>query len=137
MRCRSAGRQIRTIVERGHPDQFVAAIAQAFARLAIHIENGRILIVEKERVGCVVHQGAEARLARAQLPLRLPQLRDVLQNAKLAQRPPRVVPGDIALAVDYSQGAIRTHHPIFHVVAWTAARSAAAAASATLARSSG
>ena len=111
--------QIRTIVERGHPDQFVAAIAQAFARLAIHIENGRILIVEKERIGCVVHHGAEARLARAQLALGLFQLRDVLQNAKLAQRSPRAVPGDIALAVDDSQGPIGTQHPIFHVVAWT------------------
>ena len=96
-------------------------IAQALAGLAIDIENGRILIVKKkESVGRVIHKGAEARLARAQLLLGLPQLGDVLQDAKLAQRPPRVVPGHIALAVDGSHGAVGAHHPIFHVVARTA-----------------
>src|SRR5262249_32169838 len=78
------------------------------------------VIKQKEGVSRVIHEGAEARLARAQLLLRLSQLRDVLQDAKLAQWPPRVVPGNIALAVDHSQTAVRTHHPVFHVVAWTA-----------------
>ena len=112
--------QIWPIVERGHPDQFVAAIAQVLARLPIHIENGRILVIEKECIGCVVHQGAEARLARAPLMLRMPQLRDVLHDAKLAQWPPRVVPGDISLATYDSLRAVRTHQPVFHVIARTA-----------------
>src|SRR4029453_8857220 len=42
--------QTRTIVERGHPDQFGAAIAQAFAGLPIHIENDPVLVVEKESI---------------------------------------------------------------------------------------
>src|SRR5262249_35500573 len=88
--------------------------------LAIDVENDRIIVKHKESVACVVHERAEARLTRAQLLLRLSQLRDVLQNAKLAHGPPGVVPSDIALAVAHSHCAVRTHHPVFHVVAWTA-----------------
>ena len=78
------------------------------------------------RVGLPVHvegelnESAKALLALAQLFLRLPQLRDVLQDAKLAQRPPRFVPRYVALAVDYSHGAIGADHPVFDVIAWTA-----------------
>src|SRR4029453_3778220 len=66
-------------------------------------------------------EGAKALLAFAQLLLGPSQLRDVLQYAKLAQRLPRLVPRHIALAVNYSLGAVRADHPIFDVVAWTAA----------------
>src|ERR1700730_9587327 len=100
-------------------DQLFPAVAQTIAGLAVDIENGPMIVKQQEGVGRVMHEGTDAPLARAQLLLRLSQLRDVLQNAKLAQRPPRAVPGDIALAVDHSQSAVRTHHPIFHVVAWT------------------
>ena len=62
----------------------------------------------------------ESLLACAQLFLGLPQLRDVLQDAKLAQRPSRFVPRHVALAVDYSLGAIGADHPVFDVIAWTA-----------------
>src|ERR1700751_5261278 len=51
-------------------------------------------------------EGAKARLAFAQLFLRPPQLRDVLENAKLAHRPFGIVPRHVALTVDYSLGAI-------------------------------
>ena len=112
--------QIRTMVERGHPDQFVAAIAQAFAGLPIHIQNGPILIVEKECIGCVIHQDAEACLTRAELQLGLPQLGDVLHDAKLPQRPSRVVPGHIAMAVNGSHGSVRARHLVLYVVTWTA-----------------
>ena len=101
-------------------DQFFPAIAQSIAGLAIDVENGRIIVKQKEGVSRVIHEGAEARLARAQLLLRLSQLRDILQDAKLTQRPSRLVPSNIALAVDHSESAVRTHHPIFHVVAGTA-----------------
>src|ERR1700732_2952440 len=116
------GRIVETGVEIASmfADQFFPAVTQAIAGLAIDIENGRIIVKQKEGVSRVIHEGAEARLARAQLLLRLSQLRDVLQKAKLAQRPTRAVPGNIGLAVDHSQSAVRTHHPIFHLVAGTA-----------------
>ena len=71
-------------------DQFFTAVAQTDAGLAVDVENGRLIVKQEEGVSRVIHEGAEARLARAQLLLRLSQLRDVLQNAKLAQRPPRL-----------------------------------------------
>ena len=52
-----------------------------------------MIVKHEESIGRVVHEGAEARLARAQLLLRLPELRDVLHDAKLAQRSSRVRPG--------------------------------------------
>jgi hypothetical protein len=97
-------------------DQFFAAVGQTITGLAVDVENGPILVEQQEGVSRVIHEGTEAPLARAQLPLRLFQLRDIVQNAKLAQSPPRSVPGDITLTVDHAQGAVRTHHPIFHVV---------------------
>ena len=69
--------QDRSKSTRMHSDHFVAAVTQAFARLAIHVENGRCSSYRKKRIGRVVHEGAEARLARAQLILCLFQLRDV------------------------------------------------------------
>ena len=133
------GRLVETDVEIASmpADQFLPAVAEALAGLAVDVENGPIVVKQKEGVRRVIHEGAEARLARAQLLLRLPQLRDVLQDAKLAQGPSRSVPRYVALAVDYSLGAVGADHSVFDVIARTAARSAAAAASATLARSSG
>ena len=43
--------QIRTDSRTRSSRSVRRGVAQAFARLAIHIENGRILIVEKERIG--------------------------------------------------------------------------------------
>ena len=68
-------------------DQLITAVAQALAGLAIDVEHGRMIVEEEESVSRMVHKGAEARLARAQLLLGLPQLGDVLHDAKLAQRP--------------------------------------------------
>ena len=66
-------------------DQFFPAVAQIIAGLAVDVENGGTIVKQKEGVSCVIHERAEAGLA-------LSQLRDVLQNAELAQRPPRVRP---------------------------------------------
>ena len=85
----------------------------------------------------MVHKGAEARLARTQPVLGLAQLGDVLQDAKLAHRPSQVVPRDVALAVDCPYGAVRTHHAIFQEERGPPRTSAAAAAWAAPARSSG
>jgi hypothetical protein len=101
-------------------NQFFPAVTQTIAGLAVNVENRRMFVKEKESVSCVVHEGAKARFARAQLVLRLPQLRNVLQNAKLAHRLSRFVPRHVALAVDYSLGAIGADHPVFDVIAWTA-----------------
>ena len=101
-------------------DQLITAVAQALAGLAIDIEHGRLIVKKEEGVSRMVHKSAEARLARPQLLLGLPQLGDVLQDTKLPQRPSRVAPGHIALAVNGSHGAVRLHHPVLYVVAWTA-----------------
>ena len=116
------GRTVETDIEIAFmfADQFFPAVAQTMAGLAVDVENGPIIVKQKEGIGRVIHEDAEAPLACAQLFLRLPQLRDVLQDAKLAQRPSRFVPRHVALAVDYSLGAVGADHPVFDVVAWTA-----------------
>ena len=48
-------------------NQFFPAVAQTLAGLAVDVENGRILVKQKEGVRRVIHEGAEARLALAQL----------------------------------------------------------------------
>ena len=82
-------------------DQFLAAVAEVLAGLAVDVEDDRIVVEQEERVRRVVDEGTEARLARTQLFLRSPQLRDVLQDAELAHRPPRPVPRHVTLAVDH------------------------------------
>src|SRR5512132_3443155 len=100
-------------------DQFFPAVAQTMAGLAVDVENGPIIVKQKEGIGRVIHEDTEAPLACAQLLLRLSQLRDVLQDAKLAQRASRFVPRHVALTVDYSQSAVGTDHPVFDIIAWT------------------
>ena len=102
-------------------DQLFPAIAQALAGLAIDVENGRMIVKQEERVGCVIRKGAEARLARTELLLRLAQLRDVLQDAELAQRPTGVVPCHVALAADDAHGCRQDAPRVLHVIAGTAA----------------
>src|SRR5512132_3698231 len=99
-------------------DQSFPAVAQTMAGLAVDVENGPIIVKQKEGIGRVIHEDAEAPLACAQLLLRLSQLRDVLQDAKLAQRASRFVPRHVALAVDYSHSAVGTEHPVFDIIAW-------------------
>ena len=48
-------------------DQFFPAVTQAIAGLAVDVENGRFIVKQKEGVSRVIHEGAEARLAIAQL----------------------------------------------------------------------
>ena len=62
-------------------DQFFAAVAQTIAGLSVDIDNGPIIVNQKEGVSRVIHEGAEARLARPQLLLGLSELCGVLQDA--------------------------------------------------------
>ena len=63
------GRIVETDVEIAFmfADQFLPAVAQTIAGLAVDVENGPIIVKQKEGVSRVIHEGAEARLARAQL----------------------------------------------------------------------
>jgi hypothetical protein len=65
------------------PDQFLPAVNPGH-RKPVEVENGPIVINHKEGVTRVIHEGAEARLARAQLLLRVSQFGDVLQDAEVA-----------------------------------------------------
>src|SRR5689334_14555629 len=102
-------------------DEFFTAVAQRLASLAVRVDNGRLIVEEKECVGGVIYEGAEPRLADAQLLLRISELGDILHDTELAQRPPRFVPHHLTLAADGSLTAIRTHDPVFDIVAWPAA----------------
>src|SRR5271165_5116362 len=48
-------------------DQFLTAVAQVIAGLAVDVENGPILVKQQEGVSRMIHEGAEALFARAQL----------------------------------------------------------------------
>src|SRR5205823_2550831 len=76
-------------------------------RLPVHVEGE-------------LNESAKALLALTQCILYPPQLRDVLQDPKLAQGPSRFVPCHVALAVDDSLRAVGTDHPVFDVITWTA-----------------
>jgi hypothetical protein len=78
------------------PDQFLLAVTKVLAALAIDVEDDRIDVEQKEAVRCVVHEGAEARLACTQLLLCLSQIRDVLHDAKLMYWLARLAPGAAA-----------------------------------------
>src|SRR5262245_14904299 len=101
-------------------NQFFPAVAQPLAGLAVNVENGPMFVKQKEGISRVIHEGAKARLARAQFAPRLPQFRNVLQDAKLAQRPPQFVPRHVALAVNYPLRTVGTDDAVFNVIAWTA-----------------
>ena len=63
------GRIVETDVEitSMFADQLFPAVAQTIAGLAVDVENGRSIVNQKEGVSRVIHEGAETRLARAQL----------------------------------------------------------------------
>src|SRR4029077_11740508 len=86
-------------VARMHSDHLLAAVTQALTRLPVDVQKGLVLVEEEETIRRMIDEAAKALLARAQLMLRPSQLRDVLQGAKLTQRPSRLVPGNVALAV--------------------------------------
>ena len=48
-------------------DQFFPAVAQTNAGLTVDVENGRMIVKQKEGVSRVIREGPEARFARAQL----------------------------------------------------------------------
>jgi hypothetical protein len=52
--------QVRIQIERRHPDQLVAGVAQVLTGLTVDVQYGEVLGVEKKGVGSVVDQGAEA-----------------------------------------------------------------------------
>ena len=101
-------------------DQRLPVVAQIFASVPVYVENGRIVVQQKEGIGRLIGECAKPRFACAYFPLRLSQLGDVLHHPKLAQRFSRLIPGHIPLAVNCSLGAIGADHPVFDVVAWTA-----------------
>ena len=68
------------------------------------------------RFGQIGFAAAQSFLACAQLSLRPPQLGDVLQHAKLAQRPSGLVPRHVALAMDNSHIAVGADYPVFNVI---------------------
>ena len=63
-------------------DQLLPAVAQTVAGLAVDVDNGRMIVEEKEGVGRIVHEGAEPRLARAQLVFCPLALCDVTHQAQ-------------------------------------------------------
>src|SRR5215467_6423804 len=75
-------------------DQFFAAVAETVAGLAVYVENGGIVFNHEERVGRVIDEGTEARLARAQLLFCPLPLGDVAREAQ----EPVVVLHEMALA---------------------------------------
>ena len=52
-----------------HADQLVAGVTEAFARLAVHVDHGRLVVEQEEGVRRAVDEGSETRLARAQILL--------------------------------------------------------------------
>ena len=74
-------------VARMHSDHLLAAVTQALTRLPVDVDKGLVLVEQEETIRRVIDEAAKALLARAQLLLRPSQLRDVLQDAKLTQRP--------------------------------------------------
>ena len=83
-------------------DQFLPAIAKVRTGLPVCIDDDRLIVEQKEGVRCVIHEGAEAHLAGAEILLGLPQFGDVLHHPKLTKRAPRLVPADVALAVHHA-----------------------------------
>jgi hypothetical protein len=49
-----------------HADQLLAAIAEAFARLPVDVDDRQMLVDQKERVGRMIDERPEARLARTE-----------------------------------------------------------------------
>src|SRR5215510_8593710 len=64
----------------------------------------------------MVDERSKARLAHAELLLRVPELRDVLQGTEFAQRP-ELVPCHVSLTVNDADRAVGPNHPVLDVVA--------------------
>ena len=140
--ARSASASDRRLVEPGieiagmHADQLLAAVAEAFAGLAVDVDHVELLVQQEKAVRRAVDEGAEARFARAQLLLRLTQRRDVLRDPEIAHRAPGFVPSHVGLAGHYAHRAVAMYHAVLQVVARTAAQGGVLA-SDTLPQSSG
>jgi hypothetical protein len=65
-------------------DQLVSTVAQVLATLTIDVDDDRIDVEQKEAVDRVIHERAEAGLARAQLVLCPLALADVARQAEEA-----------------------------------------------------
>jgi len=63
------GRLVQTDVENARvpADQFFPPVPQTDARLVVDVEDGQLIVMQNERVRRIVYEGAESRLARAQL----------------------------------------------------------------------
>ena len=64
-----------------HADHLLAAVAEAFAGLAVDIDHVELLVQQEKRVHRVVDKGAEARFARAQGLLGMPPIGDIAHEA--------------------------------------------------------
>ena len=113
-----------------HADELLAAVAEALAGLPVDVDNGLVLVMQEQGVRRMIDERAEARFARAQLVLGLPQLRDVLHDAELAHGTAGLVPRDVTLAMHDAHRAVGADDAVFHVVARAAAPRASAAAAA-------
>src|SRR5262249_46014870 len=65
-----------------------------------------------------LNEGTKTLLTLAQTFFGASQFCYVLQDTKLAQRPPSFIPHHVALTVDNSLGAVGADHPVFDVIAW-------------------
>ena len=76
----SGGSDIRIEVECMHSYQFVPRVPQALTRLSVHVQDAAHVIVEEERIRCVVHENAEPSLAGSQRVLGLFAVGDVSRH---------------------------------------------------------
>ena len=67
-------------LRRAHAHELVARVPEAVARLLVDVEDDAAAPVQEEGVGGVVHEDAEAALARPQLVLGPAELGDVLDS---------------------------------------------------------
>ena len=85
------GGDVGVEVERGHPHQLVPRVPQALARLAIHVDDDKLVVLQEEGVGGMVHERPEPLLAGPQRLLRPLQVGDIDAAADEANRPARRV----------------------------------------------
>ena len=109
-------------LRRAHAHQFLARVAEALAGLTVHVQDGAAAAVQEERVGGVIHEGAEASLAGPQLRLGVPEVGDVLHGAEDPARHAGGALGDVALAVDDAHLPVGVDDAVLDVVARAASQ---------------
>ena len=116
----------RPIVQTGieqarvNADQFLAAVAQALAGLAVDVQDGELAIEQEEGIRRAVHEGAEPGLAAAQGLLDALAFGNVLHDAEVADGVAGLVAHHVALTVHDPHGPVETEHAVFEVISRTA-----------------